>query len=133
MATVIQTLFNYQNILKSNENKSSSFLDKIEENNDILLDTAPSGSGYDNGTKLVSISTGAGKESIVFETAFHHMNSLGYYCGWTTHTVKVTPSFIGGFTVKVGGRNKNDIKDKIAEDFHYWLSSNFDTESLTIK
>jgi hypothetical protein len=49
------------------------------------------------------------------------MNDSGYYDGWTEHVVTVTPSFIGGFNIRVSGRNRNDIKGYIAESFHHIL------------
>src|ERR1700733_9988314 len=58
-----------------------------------LVELLPSGSGFDNGTKLDTIASNA--EKLVFTTAFHHMNENGYYDGWTEHTVYVTPSFDG--------------------------------------
>lgn len=75
----------------------------------------PSGGGFDSGTKInFDKST---PEKLVFDTAFHHMNENGFYCGWTEHAVTVRPSLQFGFEVKVGGRNKNDIKDYIHEVF----------------
>lgn len=84
-----------------------------------LLETSPSGSGFDNGTELANNST---EEKLIFETAFHHMNDNGYYTGWTSHLITLTPSFVFGFTLKVSGRNHRDIKDYIGEVFHCWLS-----------
>lgn len=79
---------------------------------------APSGSGFDNGIELCETST---PERLVFLTAFHHMNEHGFYVGWTNHTVVVTPCFTG-FNIRVTGRNKNCVKDLIADTFHHWLS-----------
>lgn len=59
----------------------------------------------------------------MFETSVHHMNPDGYYDGWTEHTVTVTPSFIGRFDLKVSGRDRNGIKDYIAEVFGSVLSA----------
>ena len=75
----------------------------------------PSGSGFDSGTTIdLDKSTG---EKLVLHTSFHHMNDGGYYDGWTDHTVTVRPSFIGGFDVRVSGRNRNDIKGYVADMF----------------
>lgn len=79
----------------------------------------PSGSGFDAGSHIDLDASHA--EKLVFTTSYHHMNDNGYYDGWTEHTVTVTPSFIGGFNIRVSGRNRNDIKGYIAESFHHIL------------
>lgn len=82
----------------------------------LVDDYMPSGSGFDNGTQLYFDASHA--ERLVFTTAFHHMDSdSGMYITWTEHTVTVTPSFIGGFNIRVSGRNRNDIKDHIGDTF----------------
>jgi len=91
-----------------------------------ILQDAPSGSGIDNGTKLDwERST---EEKLVFQTSFHHMTE-GFYDGWTEHTVTVRPSFVFGVGVKVSGRNRNDIKDYLAEVFGVWMQE----EAPTVK
>ena len=75
----------------------------------------PSGSGFDSGTTFDREESTP--EKLIFHTSFHHMNEGGMYDGWTEHTVTVTPSFHLGCYVKVSGRNRNDIKDYIAEMF----------------
>lgn len=83
----------------------------------------PSGSGFDSGTTIdLDRSTG---EKIVMQTAFHHMSEHGYYDGWTEHSVTVRPSLMHGFTVMVGGRNRNDIKDFISDDFQHALGREY--------
>lgn len=84
-----------------------------------LLSSSPSGSGFDEGARLSGNST---EEKLIFETSFHHMNDVGYYTGWTSHLVTLTPSFVYGFNLKVSGRNHREIKDYIGEVFHNWLS-----------
>lgn len=80
----------------------------------------PSGSGFDSGTTLdLDKST---PEKLVFHTAFHHMNPVGYYDGWTHHTVTVRPSLAYGFTLSVSGRNRRDIKEYIVQAFHEALN-----------
>jgi hypothetical protein len=74
----------------------------------------PSGSGFDCGTTLDTELSHA--EKLVFTTSFHHMDENGYYCGWTEHTVIVTPSF-SGFNLRISGRNRNDIKEYIHDAF----------------
>ena len=75
----------------------------------------PSGSGFDCGTKInVKEST---PDRLVLETSFHHMNEHGYYDGWTEHKIIVTPSLSSGFDLRVTGRNRNQIKEYIADMF----------------
>ena len=49
------------------------------------------------------------------------MNENGYYDGWTEHTVTVTPSLQHAFSLRISGRNRNDIKDMMHESFNYAL------------
>jgi hypothetical protein len=83
-----------------------------------LLESFPSGSGFDSGTKLDDSST---PEKLVFTTAFHHMNDGGMYDGWTEHSVIVTPSLEMGYSMRVTGRDRNDIKQYIFECFGFEL------------
>ncbi len=79
----------------------------------------PSGSGFDAGCKLLDEST---PEKLVFSADFHHLSDRGYYIGWSEHKVIVRPCLAWGFTLKVTGRDRRDIKDYIAETFHYALN-----------
>lgn len=81
----------------------------------------PSGSGFDNGTRLLR----ASDTCVEFETAFHHMNEHGYYTGWTDHKVIVSPSLLYEFTIRVSGVNRNGIKDYIADVFATLLKEEF--------
>lgn len=93
---------------------------RIEE---LVSENMPSGSGFDAGTKIdFEASHGA---KLVFTTSFHHMNEVGYYDGWTEHTVTVTPSFTG-FNLRISGRNRNDIKEYIGDVFHTALGVEVD-------
>lgn len=81
----------------------------------LVKEHMPSGSGFDSGTTLdLDESSGA---KLVFNTSFHHMDQHGGYDGWTEHQVIVSPSLTHGFTIRVSGRNKNEIKDHISESF----------------
>lgn len=63
-------------------------------------------------------------EKIVFHVTFHHMNDLGYYCGYTEHKVTIRQTFIG-LCVTVSGQNKRDCKIYIADVFDNALSSQY--------
>lgn len=91
--------------------------DRLES---IVERVMPHGSGFDSGCKLLDEST---PERLVFSADFHHMNDGGYYDGWSEHTVIVQPSLAHGFSLRVTGRNRNDIKDYIAETMEYALNS----------
>lgn len=96
----------------------------------------PSGAGFDSGTTInLDQST---EEEIVLDTAFHHMTegmyvinrdksteeeTEGMYDGWTEHVVTVRPSFVWGMIIAVSGRDRNGIKDYIAETFYECLTA----------
>lgn len=86
----------------------ASLLDSIEAN---LL---PSGSGFDNGTKIDREATNARRISLTFD--FHHMDENGFYDGWTSHNVTISPTF-RGVEVRVSGSNKSEIRDYASEVF----------------
>ncbi len=91
--------------------------DNIER---IIKDNLPHGSGFDNGTTLDFDKSTDNK--LVFNTAFHHMDDNGFYCGWTNHTVTVLPELSFGFSLKISGANTRGIKEYIDEEFRYCLS-----------
>jgi hypothetical protein len=75
----------------------------------------PSGSGFDNGTQIdLEAST---PNKLMFNTSYHHMDDAGSYEGWSDHSVVITPDLATGFSVKVAGKDRNDIKDYIGEAF----------------
>lgn len=79
----------------------------------------PSGSGIDSGTR---IDMDASKlERVVLTTAFHHMDDGGSYDGWTEHTIVITPSFLGRFSVRISGRDRNGIKEYLTDVFNHAL------------
>lgn len=89
----------------------------------LVKDFLPSGSGFDSGTKIDLDASHA--EKLVFHTSYHHMDDVGYYDGWTEHTVTVTPSF-RGIKLRVSGRDRNEIKDYIYEAFEIALCTEID-------
>jgi hypothetical protein len=85
----------------------------------IVNNYMPSGSGFDSGTKIdLDKSTG---DKLVFTTSYHHMNDGGYYDGWSDHTVTVKPSLLHGFTLNIGGRDRNGFKDYAYDVFQIAL------------
>lgn len=95
--------------------------DAADERQRRIIEALPSGSGFDVGTLLVSVTD----QQIVLETDFHHMNEHGSYDGWTSHKVVVNASLMYGFTIDVTGPNRNDIHDYIADVFSSTLNQEF--------
>lgn len=88
----------------------------------ICAEFLPSGSGLDSGVTLIRETSG--EDKLIFQADFHHMNADGFYTGWTCHTVIVTPSLLHDFVLKVTGRDKNGIKDYIADIMNHALAAN---------
>lgn len=79
----------------------------------------PSGSGIDAGTKLDDARSTPTR--LVLTLSFHHMDEHGSYDGWTDHEAIITPAF-DGLDVRITGRNRNDIKDYLADVLHVALT-----------
>jgi hypothetical protein len=105
-----------QNCSGKNEEWFARHTQDIER---LVKEWLPSGSGFDAGTKVDWDKSNA--ERIVFLTAYHHMNDTGMYDGWTEHAVTVKPSLCFGFTLTISGRDRNQIKDYIAQAFEIAL------------
>lgn len=90
----------------------------------------PSGSGFDAGTKIDWTRTRP--DRLVFLTSFHHMDENGMYDGWTEHSVIVTASLALEIDIRVTGRDRNDIKEYIAETFQYSLTQEGNTGTATL-
>lgn len=106
------------NCIARTPHKNDEWFEKSTNSiHEIVKNHLPSGSGVDNGTRIVLEKST--EEKLVFKADFHHMNEGGYYEGWTEHIVTVRASLFDKFTVTVSGRNRNQIKDHIAELF-YW-------------
>src|SRR5205085_7709739 len=60
-------------------------------------------------------------DKLVLYCSFHHMNEVGYWSGWTEHTFIVKPCLRFGFTLRITGRDRNDIKDSLHEELDYAL------------
>ena len=105
-----------------------AMLDAVEDEIDRLVkEHMPSGSGFDRGTTLnFDMCERAGDPNacphmLVFDTAFHHMDEHGGYSGWTEHKVIVTPTFLGP-VLRVTGRDRDGIKEYIADQFHWAIN-----------
>ena len=104
------------------ENNPVWFAKHTETIQTLVQTHLPSGSGFDRGTTLDLFNSHANK--LIFDTSFQHMNEAGVYDGWTEHTVTVTPDLQSGFRLRIGGNNRNFIKDLIHDLFSDALETN---------
>ena len=110
------------NTLDAIQRKQDWLYKHVDMADELCKNHMPHGSGFDAGTQLDWDASHA--EKLVFTTAYHHMNDNGYYDGWTEHLVTVTPSLAHGFHMRISGRNRNDIKDYIGDEFQHALGRN---------
>lgn len=87
----------------------------------IARECLPSGSGFDRGCSVDIDASSA--VCIAVNTAFHHMDDNGYYCGWTDHVVRIRAHLAFGFTVSISGRNFRGIKDYMSDVFYHVMQS----------
>lgn len=87
-----------------------------------LVDLIPSGSGIDVGPRILD-DIEIKPDAIRFDVSIHHMNDVGMYDGWTSHTVTIRPAF-SGVTVHVSGHNRRDVKDHIVETMEHAFTRN---------
>ena len=84
----------------------------------------PSGSGFDCGTTVVEDECVSGKK-LVLKFDYHHMDEHGYYDGWSSHKVIVTPYF-DGISVTVKGalpRKYRNDKEYFGDTLMHHLTS----------
>ena len=88
-------------------------------------------SGIDSGTKFyMDVST---PNRLVFNTAFHHITEHGMYDDWTSHQVIVTPDLADEINLQVTGRDRNEIKDYLADCFLTALTREVDLADVLEK
>lgn len=80
-----------------------------------FCEVLPHGSGLDG--KVEFQLENSNPEKLVFFLEFHHLDDNGYYCGWTSHNLIITPSLQYGFKIKITGKNFRDIKDYLMDTF----------------
>lgn len=109
-------LMQRENCANANPRNDEWFQRSTESIKKIVREHMPRGSGFDIGTTLdLDKSNG---ERLVFGTAFHHMDDNGSYDGWSEHTVTVRGSLFDRFSITIGGRDRNRIKEHIHEVFY---------------
>ena len=87
----------------------------------------PSGSGFDSGCYIELDESR--RDKIVIRCDFHHLNENGFYSGWTTHRAIVTPCLLFGFALRITGKDKDGIKEYIADSMHCALSAKIKKDS----
>lgn len=109
-AAIASRLEARENCRKAN---NQEWLIKHEDAAREAVSMLPHGSGIDGDTVL---DLDASKpDRLVIHLSFHHMDSNGFYDGWTDHSLIVTPSLAHGFNLRITGQNRNEIKDYLAE------------------
>lgn len=115
--SVVQVL---ASLVDARRNCIKSGNEEWKEHHEVTIKTIvrahlPHGAGFDIGTELDMDKSSSGR--LVFSTSFHHMDEMGGYDGWTDHSVIVTPSLTHVFDLRITGRDRNGIKDYIADVF----------------
>lgn len=103
-----------------------------------LMKHMPSGSGIDSGTKLLLEESS--NTELVFQVDYHHMNQSGYYCGWSTRKIVITPSLTSPYCMDFRGEDASgadltawdeeneseyDDSDSILESTNDYLADTF--------
>ena len=110
--------------LNCQEKDNAEWFDRWSDTLEELEHELPWGSGFDSGTTINLEKSRV--DRIVLDTGYHHMDEWGMYCGWSDHSVIVTPSLHLGYNLRVTGRNVRDIKDYIGDTFAHMLDSDID-------
>lgn len=116
----------FQQLRNCEQSGNTEWRDKTAKRIVALCKHLPSGSGLDNGCKLLD---GSGPDKLIFRCDFHHMDEHGSYCGWTEHLVVVTPSLQDGISLRITGRNRDGVKDIIHEALYFALRELVDEHS----
>lgn len=102
--------------VQNNDDNILHWMSRLEKFEDQL----PRGAGFDRGTSINFEKSDASK--LVLRTAFHHMDGVGHYVGWTEHIVTVKASLAFGIKIDVDGADHNGILEYIGESFHHDLT-----------
>lgn len=116
---VVQFISSYLYQIQHNPN---SKYESEQELHQLVKYWMPSGSGIDAGTRLNFHKSKPHK--LVFDFDFHHMNQDGFYCGWSSHSLIVTPDF-DGFNLRIVGQHPSRQKWQ-TDYFHDHLYSTFE-------
>ena len=73
---------------------------KEKQLRDLILNYLPSGSGFDGNINIDKKST---DKKIILHVEYHHMNDNGFYDGWSTFKIIITPSLAYDYSMQVKG------------------------------
>src|SRR5574344_1207404 len=82
---------------------TNEYLVHVDTRLENVEDILPSGSGFDNGCKIVEEKSSG--EKLVINSSYHHLDENGYYAGWSDFTVIVKPCLFRKLKVKVIGHD----------------------------
>lgn len=124
MKTIAQAIASQLDAMnRCRESGNQEWATKWEESLFRIARNLPSGSGIDEGTKIdLDAST---PEKIVLIVNFHHMDTNGFYSGWTGHKITVKASLQFGIELKISGRNRDGIKEYLGETYSYTLEQEY--------
>ena len=107
-----------ENMIMKSDSVEKNIRNAIETIKRIEQKALPSGSGFDRGC---TIDRKRSSESVIIILApYHHMDSNGYYCGWSDYVVRVRASMVRDFDVTVSGGKKVD-REYVGDTFTYVL------------
>lgn len=115
IARIARLIQAHEHCLKSEDKVCEFHINELAKLQSLL----PNGSGIDEGCKIVIEKSSFNK--VVISFGFHHMNEGGYYDGWTNHELIVKPEF-DGISLRITGKNRNQIKDYLYDLFDYTLT-----------
>lgn len=104
------------------ESGNREWYEKHQQSIEEIMGTAPSGSGFDNGTRFIQSESFPNR--LLFTFSYHHMNEVGFYTHWSEHRITVTPSLAFGFDMKITKDKASNLdRDYFFETFEFWLNS----------
>jgi hypothetical protein len=108
------TLNAFHNCQKSgNKEWEVKHEDKLTE----YIESLPHGSGIDGRTWMDEKSS---ENKLIFHIEYHCMDENGYYAGWYSYKIIVTPSLQNDFDLKIVGKDTpNQAKEYLYEVFQY--------------
>jgi hypothetical protein len=71
-------------------------------------------------------------ERVVIDVPWHHMNEHGGYDGWTSYRVIVTPSLLHGISIRITGRDRDDVKGYLLDIFGTTLLAPFPEDDAAL-
>jgi hypothetical protein len=88
--------------------------------NELIENYLPHGSGFDCGCKFDY--ERSKPDRLVITTEYHRMDDNGFYDGWTSHDVIVTPSLSSWYDIRITGKDRNGWKEYAYQEFDYCLT-----------